>query len=147
MAEIRTKPTGNRYIIIRNANIYDWWDHFFDYLDPNVNILDIQYFDKYSYLVERLLDKLVCCGWREEDRGRIQTLNNACLHRDQTTHQCLCADKLLSARVAKLECTDGVRKACAADGKHYVRKYEKPMVVGYVTIEKIGPLKDYRRKV
>lgn len=150
MDRVRTQPTGRRALLVtRHAptdsedDVLDaWWKHFFDYLKPRVNDFDILYRDEYAGLVTtRLLPKLACVGWVEEDRGRLAVLNPVCVHR---VHRfCTSAAKLGEVGLAVLTCTDGVRVACAAQGRHYLPKYSEPLVENFVHITKMGPLKNF----
>jgi len=143
-----TRPTGRRGLVVNSDDVYEWWDRFFDYLRPRVNDFDILYRDEWAGVVARLLPVLACVGWTEEDRGRIAVLNPVCVHRDSAKHSdtfryCLNAAKLAEVGVRVLRCTDGVRMACASQGRHYRAKYSSPIIENYVHIAKIGPLKNF----
>ena len=143
---IRTKPTGRRQLLIRSEDPHEWWTLFHDYVEPSVNDFDIQYADKFANVAELLLDKLMCCGWEEEERGLIEVVNPVCVHRGPE-RLCTNAEKLADVRLKALRCTDGVRLACAHLGpRFYVAKYVVPMIRHYVWIRKIGPLKNLSRR-
>lgn len=149
MDRVRTQPTGRRALVVaRHAPtdleddvLYAWWRHFFDYVSPRVNDFDILYRDAYAGVVALLLPKLACVGWVEEDRGRVAVLNPVCQHRVQ--RRCSNPAKLDEMGLRVLTCTDGVRVACAAHGRHYLPKYTEPVVENFVHITKIGPLKNF----
>ena len=141
---LRSKPTGNQVWVVTNEDALLEWRRFYDLLKPEINDIDIQFRDQYIGTVELLLDKLVCAGWLEEERGQIRVLNNVCIHKAQK--MCGNKEKLSATGLARLRCTEEVRRACkVGGGGFYQQRYSTPMLVQYVIIRKIGQLRGVSR--
>lgn len=110
------------YIIAKEATICDE--------------IEIQYTERYAPTVEYLIRILrKGFGWLEQDRGEKTSINNKCFHNKNS--YCAFAKNLKERKINELKCTEAIRSTC----KHYQQKYEQPMMVSYIIIEKAGGIK------
>lgn len=110
------------YIIIKDAMVFDK--------------LDIQFTDKFAPTVEYLLRALrKGCGWIEQDRGQRTVKNTRCIH--SANGVCMCESKLVNGQPT-IHCVETVRASC----KDYKIKFIMPITVNYVTIEKVGQIRN-----
>jgi hypothetical protein len=101
----------------------------------NYDYIDINFVDKYAPCVEFVLRMLrKSFGWEEVDRGSNDTKNTRCRYKEGGL--CIHTDITKNSDI-KLRCDEGKRLNC----KLYVQKYDQPIRVNTVSIEKVGAIR------
>lgn len=94
------------------------------------NTLELNFTEKFAPTVEYLLRILrKGFGWIEQDRGNKPVPNTRCYHNKGG----YCAQPTMK----KIRCNENQRVIC----KVYQKKYDIPIMVNYVIIEKVGQSK------